>query len=386
MKSKLFTALLLAASLNAYATELDADGQKLIKRIPAGYRLHSINDKPQIFRGDLNGDGTDDYALVIKRGETEDPVRGIMIFFKDGDDYRLALENIKGLGEESSENCGACGYRSMSFGIAKGNFYIYYQWGKDPQPKEIFAFRYRNSEFELIGYDVDVNNIKGAKSINFPAKKKLEKECPKGKKCKETWTTFIMKEPILLRKIVDFPHFDFDDYKREFAGAGSFTDTRDGNIYWTANIGGNTWMAENLNYKPKMGKSWCYNDTASYLDLTGRQYESYCDKYGRLYDWNTAKAACPAGYHLPSREEWNVLMATIDGKDTDVYGFSSLTGGYRDLKGTFGDTKDYGYWWTAAEYDSGNAYYRARHYWNKDLSGEKRDNKGNGYSVRCIQN
>jgi len=213
MKSKLFTALLLAASLNAYATEPDTDGQKLIKRIPAGYRLHSINNEKQIFHGDLNGDGADDYILITENVTNESyPVRGIMIFFKDGEDYKLVLENIKGLGEKGSEDCGACGYRTMSFGIAKGNFYIYYQWGKDPQPKEIFAFRYRNSEFELIGYDVDVNNIKGATSINFPAKKKLEKDCPKGKKCKETWTIFTMKEPILLRKIVEFPLFNLDDY------------------------------------------------------------------------------------------------------------------------------------------------------------------------------
>jgi uncharacterized protein (TIGR02145 family) len=202
--------------------ESPSDEQTLIERIPPGYRIHSIDGEKQIFRGDLNGDGADDYAIIIEEEETDDyPERGVMIFFKDGGGYRLALENINGLGSKGSEDCGACGYRQISFEIAKGNFYIYYQWGKGDQPKETFTFRYRNSEFELIGYDVDVNNIKGATSINFPAKKKLVKECPKGKKCKETWTAFTMEEPILLRKIADFPRLEFADYMKEATEAGT---------------------------------------------------------------------------------------------------------------------------------------------------------------------
>jgi uncharacterized protein (TIGR02145 family) len=43
-------------------------------------------------------------------------------------------------------------------------------------------------------------------------------------------------------------------------------------------------MAENLNYQPETGKSWCYNDS-----------DSYCEKYGRLYDWEAAMKVCPAG-------------------------------------------------------------------------------------------
>jgi uncharacterized protein (TIGR02145 family) len=418
-----------------------ADEQKLIKRIPAGHRLHSIDDAKQIFRGDLNGDGADDYALIIEEASDDYPGRGVMIFFKDGGDYKLALENIKGLGSKGSEDCGACGYRSISFNIAKGNFYIYYQWGKDPQPKETFTFRYRNSEFELIGYDVDVGNTKGATSINFPAKKKLVKECPKGKKCKETWTTFTMEEPILLRKIADFTRLELADYMKETAEAGTagttaaaapetpvipaatvkaiatvaasaqkgtFTDSRNGQTYKTVTIGGKTWTAENMNIKT--GTSWCHSDA-----------ESNCKKYGRLYNWSTAaKMVCPTGWHLPTRDEWAVLAKAAGG--SGAYGGSGIAGktlkstsGWSDFCGSDGDkpckssngTDNFGFnalsgssrmlfndqynrlgengsWWTATEEDNLSAYGRHASFIDDRLE-EQSNHKDCGLSVRCVK-
>jgi len=126
----------------------------------------------------------------------------------------------------------------------------------------------------------------------------------------------------------------------------TFADARDGKKYKSVKIGTQTWMAENLNYEVKgffvKGVNKCYENK-----------ESNCDKYGRLYDWNTAKTACPKGWHLPSKEEWETLTAAIGGEKTegkhlkaksgwnkdgnglDSYGFSALPGSRGKSDGNF---------------------------------------------------
>jgi len=172
---------------------------------------------------------------------------------------------------------------------------------------------------------------------------------------------------------------------------GLFTDSRDKQTYKTVKIDKQIWMAQNLNYQT--GNSWCYGGD-----------NSNCDKYGRLYDWNTAKTVCPTGWKLPSREDWNRLVATAGGKEiagkrlksksgwnengngTDNYGFSALPGGYRYPDGSLSinSAGNYGYWWTATEGGfSELVYYRGMDNIN-DGADEDFGHKSDGFSVRCL--
>jgi uncharacterized protein (TIGR02145 family) len=190
-----------------------------------------------------------------------------------------------------------------------------------------------------------------------------------------------------------------------------FTDSRDGRSYRAVKIGGNLWMAEDLKYQPASGGSWCYkNDNYN------------CDKYGRLYDWNTAAEACPAGWHLPSRQEWDDLGLTVgaerqpgsvknevgnidivnwygagkklkaktgwnsNGNGSDDYGFSALPGGYRYYKNGLFDYDGYrSHYWTATENGGDRAYDRDV-YHDEDYLYEYDGDKAYGLSVRCVQN
>ena len=186
--------------------------------------------------------------------------------------------------------------------------------------------------------------------------------------------------------------------------------TYEGQTYRTVVIGTQTWFAENLNYAAE--GSLCYG-----------YEEENCAKYGRLYDWTTAKQACPTGWHLPSNDDWDKLFRYVDyendgsgtegyfydsytagkylkatdgwndnegksGNGTDEFEFSALPGGYGDEDGIFRLVGNYGYWWSASEDDSeygnDNAYSR-RMFHDQDHALWYPDYKPNLYSVRCIK-
>ena len=86
--------------------------------------------------------------------------------------------------------------------------------------------------------------------------------------------------------------------------SGIMRDSRDGKTYKTAKIAKQEWMAENLNYS-KLGV--CYENK-----------NENCDKYGRIYTATEAKKACPSGWHLPDRREWDMLKQVV-GRDTTTF-------------------------------------------------------------------
>lgn len=173
---------------------------------------------------------------------------------------------------------------------------------------------------------------------------------------------------------------------------GTFTDTRDNHTYKWVKIGKQKWMAENLNYN--IGDSWCYDNNSS-----------NCSKYGRLYTWETAKKACPDGWHLPTDIEWKELVDFIasdgysakegtalkstsgwnsDGNGTDNYDFTALPGGFRFNNGTFNTLSYCATFWSATEYDSSRAWSRYLYYHRSEVY-RRSDNKDRGFSGRCVQ-
>lgn len=94
----------------------------------------------------------------------------------------------------------------------------------------------------------------------------------------------------------------------------------DGNVYKTVKIGSQIWMAENL-------KSIHYSDGTQIESFAYNNDQSNVNTYGRLYRWAAAmksakssnsvpskvQGAAPAGWHIPSDAEWQILINNLGG-------------------------------------------------------------------------
>ena len=203
---------------------------------------------------------------------------------------------------------------------------------------------------------------------------------------------------------------------------GAACNSGGGGSYEFVTIGGQKWMKKNLNIQT--ADSWCYGEGGQELigyddddnpilqTLSSSEIQANCNKYGRLYTWEAAKKACPRGWHLPSRDEWDHLAESVggskssnyetshdwlgagkklkstsgwynDANGTDDFEFSALPGAYRTLDGNFNFIGYRGAWWTATERVDNKAYDRGILYINANVY-EGYNNKNFGESVRCV--
>jgi uncharacterized protein (TIGR02145 family) len=204
-------------------------------------------------------------------------------------------------------------------------------------------------------------------------------------------------------------------------------------------IGNQTWMAENLNFDAK--GSVCFGEGGqviaqdketrelNFFTLSNIEIQANCAKYGRLYDWATVmklpsicnnsicasqiqaphhQGICPAGWHIPSGEEWEALVNHAGGSSvagerlrsregwhidryyipgTDDYGFSALPGGIGDgLNGDFHGNGHAGVWRSATE--GGGT--RAAQQWiinhsSRGVLDRWASDKMDRYSLRCVK-
>lgn len=173
-----------------------------------------------------------------------------------------------------------------------------------------------------------------------------------------------------------------DDPSSE-APEGILTDGRDGQEYRWVRIGDQVWMAQNLNIGDLvvirnneissivLVERYCYDDKPA-----------YCKKFGGLYTDNTilhyldgesSQSICPAGWHLPSEDEWMQLLNHLGGPEmaggalkdtvplwqgkvdktaTNSTGFSALPGGcviYDENAFAYAGVGKFCYFWTSNE-------------------------------------
>jgi uncharacterized protein (TIGR02145 family) len=222
---------------------------------------------------------------------------------------------------------------------------------------------------------------------------------------------------------------------------GSTVTDADGNVYRTVKIGNQVWTTENLRTTKyndgspiphaALQTTWdssFYNLQDAYCYYKNTTNADNIKKFGALYNWyavNTGKLA-PAGWHVPTDEEWDTLMTYLitngynwDGANegnniaksmaakekwessnmdgaigndltkNNKSGFSAVPGGGRDPadadhKGFYG-IDSVGCWWSSTDWGSTCT-------WNRSLSYDFSDflrpfsGKNCGFSVRLVRN
>ena len=197
------------------------------------------------------------------------------------------------------------------------------------------------------------------------------------------------------------------------AKSGTYTDSRDGNVYKWVKIGNQVWMAENLRYLPSIVGPGTGSQTTPYYYVYGYNGTNVTDAkatvnyttYGVLYNWPAASNSCPVGWHLPSDAEWTQLTDYLGGESiaggklketgtthwnspntgaTNETGFTALPGGYRYGNGAFDRVGGDSGWWSAIEFSTNYAWYRAMGQGISDIYREAL-NEELGLSVRCLR-
>lgn len=170
-------------------------------------------------------------------------------------------------------------------------------------------------------------------------------------------------------------------------------DARDGQVYRVVNIAGLTWMGDNLNYNAE--GSFCLDDD-----------ENNCMAYGRLYSWDVAQKACPAGFRVPTHADFEKLWTAAgadfnagyllktnygwkgDTNGNDTLKFSAMPAGNRFDDGTYGNLAKFAFFWTADDKSEDIPAGEARVWYltNKSMAfGYTAKSKKFAFSLRCVK-
>lgn len=184
----------------------------------------------------------------------------------------------------------------------------------------------------------------------------------------------------------------------------------DGNAYSYVKIGEQVWMQQNLrvthNSEGYEIEAYAYNHN-----------ETMVETYGRLYTWDVAMNAsiveeaqgiCPAGWHIPSDEEFKILEMELgmtreeaDRANTwrgysagvgaalengGASGFNVMFSGRREANGGFRLWGNSEYTWTSTNSNDNYAWRRCFQVGDKSVGRYNTFPKSWGFSVRCLKN
>jgi uncharacterized protein (TIGR02145 family) len=202
-------------------------------------------------------------------------------------------------------------------------------------------------------------------------------------------------------------------------GCGETTSVTDidGNNYSVVTIGSQCWIGENL-------KTSKFRDGSQIPQVTdGEQWKTlstpaFCwynndnandGTYGKLYNWYTiedSRGLCPAGWHVPSDAEYEVLTRYLGSADdvaggrlkeagtenweapntaaSNSSGFTGLPAGMRFQEGQFDHMGKNGLFWSSRRESESLAWYLTLTY-NNAASYRTNIYKRSGFSCRCVK-
>jgi uncharacterized protein (TIGR02145 family) len=310
-------------------------------------------------------------------------------------------------------------------GVPSGNFILETNTGSERHAAKLVSFGAGDGKPELSGNAPDPGTGFSAwqlKDSRFSGTRRLilTMQYNPGDTLKLTGRSGIYKNvKMLIATASQAVTFDFADC----------TDA-DTNHYATVQIGTQLWMQENLKTTHYLDGSpipnvpdsatWCTTTDGAYCNFHNLPEEG--EKYGRLYNYyavDDPRKICPAGWHVPSTYEWNILEKYLDpttdttalmgtgevigrilkeGCDTrwaywdttcgfNSAGFTALCANFRNATGAWSLAPDNNHdtsFWTSTHYNSTMAWFRSFRWCYADIYQLFAYKRG-GDSVRCVK-
>jgi len=183
------------------------------------------------------------------------------------------------------------------------------------------GYTYRSNSDEAVTYTVNIDDYSSF-AANFSSKSaRLSVRCVQGavEDSVEALETFMTtrEKNVEAKRVADSiqahirlgakAYFN-PDLKYE-----EFVDPRDSATYGYLKIGNYVWMAENMRYYIKSGRFATYV-CDGYLGCEARTYKDSVAYYatGVTYAASQLDLACPTGWHVSTKEEWDDLLASAD--------------------------------------------------------------------------